>query len=182
MALAFARLALGIALVHRQTEAERDRGKALLVEVSDVFVRQRHNLGDLPLVNVYVAQERARCGDRDGAIPQMGAAADHLAREGQLLGWGTPATGVLVETLLDRAAESDSAADLTEAEAAIERLAAASTDEGLVMREVWLLRLRALLARAHGDTAAYVHFRDRYREMAKTLGFAGHMNWAEAMK
>ena len=35
----------------------------------------------------------------------MRAAADHLFREGQLLGWGIPATGVLVETLLDRGAE-----------------------------------------------------------------------------
>ena len=32
----------------------------------------------------------------------MRAAVDHLFREGQLLGWGIPATGVLVETLLDR--------------------------------------------------------------------------------
>ena len=39
---------------------------------------------------------------------------------------------------------------MAEAEAAIERLAAAPADEGLVMRDIWLLRLRALLARAHG--------------------------------
>jgi hypothetical protein len=88
-----------------------------------------------------------------------------------------PAPGVLVETLLDRGAESDAA----EAEAAIERLAAAPTDEGLVMRDIWLLRLRALLARAHGDEAAYREFRDCYRDMARTLGFEGHIAWAEAM-
>ena len=81
----------------------------------------------------------------------MRAAADHLFREGQLLAWGVPATGVLVETLLDRGADGD----VAEAEAAIERLAAAPADEGLVIREIWLLRLRALLARAHGDDAAY---------------------------
>ena len=55
------------------------------------------------------------------------------------------------------------------------------TDEGLVIRDVWLLRLRALLARAQGDAAAHTHFRDRYRDMAKTLGFEGHIAWAEAM-
>jgi hypothetical protein len=88
-----------------------------------------------------------------------------------------PAPGVLVETLLDRGAESDAA----EAEAAIERLAAAPTDEGLVMRDIWLLRLRALLARAHGDDIAYRDFRDCYRDMARTLGFEGHIAWAEAM-
>ena len=107
----------------------------------------------------------------------MRAAADHLFREGQLLVWGIPATGVLVETLLDRGADGD----VTEAEAAIERLATAPADEGLVIREIWLLRLRALLARAHGDATAYADFRDRYRDMAKTLGFEGHIAWAEAM-
>jgi hypothetical protein len=70
---------------------------------------------------------------------------------------------------------------VAEAEAAVERLAATPADEGLVIRKIWLLRLRALLARAHGDTAAYAHFRDRYRDMARTLGFEGHIAWAEAM-
>jgi hypothetical protein len=60
-------------------------------------------------------------------------------------------------------------------------LAAAPADEGLVTRDFWLLRLRALLAQARGDAAAYAHFRDRYRDMAKTLGFEGHIAWAEAM-
>jgi hypothetical protein len=48
-------------------------------------------------------------------------------------------------------------------------------------REIWLLRLRALLARAHCDDAAYADFRDRYRDMATSLGFEGHIGWAEAM-
>jgi len=43
------------------------------------------------------------------------------------------------------------------------------------------LRLRALLARAHGDAAAHRNYRDRYRAMAIELGFEGHMRWAEAM-
>jgi hypothetical protein len=84
-----------------------------------------------------------------------------------------------VETLLDRGAGGD----LDEAEAAIDRLARLPADgsEGLVIRDIWLLRLRALLARAHGDAAAYTDFRDRYRDMAKTLEFEGHIAWAEAM-
>ena len=170
-------MTLGLALVHRQTDAERDRGQQLLAEVSEVFLRQGYLLGELPIVNVYSARERARRGDRDDAIPLMRAAVDHLFRDGQLLAWGIPATGVLVETLLDRGADGD----VAEAEAAIERLAAAPAEEGLVIRDIWLLRLRALLARAHGDTAAYADFRDRYRDMAKTLGFEGHIEWAEAM-
>ena len=107
----------------------------------------------------------------------MRSAVDHLVRQGQLRAWGVPATGVLVETLLDRGAD----ADVVEAEAAIERLASAPADEGPVIRDIWLLRLRALLARVHGDATAYAHFRDRYRDMARTLGFGGHIAWAEAM-
>ena len=177
VAVALARLTLGLALVHRPPAAERDRGYKLLAEVSDVFVRRGYLLCDLPLVKVYLARETARRGDRDDAIPIMRAAVDHLFREGRLLLWGIPATGVLVETLLDCRAE----ADVAEAEAAIERLASAPADEGLVIRDIWLLRLRALLARVHGDAAAYAHLRDRYRDMAKTLGYEGHIEWAEAM-
>ena len=175
--LGVAWLTLGLARVHRHTDAERDRGQKLLAEVREVFLRGGHFLCDLPMLDVYVARETARRGDRDGAIPLMRAAVDHLVREGQQLGWGVPATGVLVETLLDRGDESD----VGEAEAAIERLAAAPADEGLAGRDILLLRLRALLARAHGDDAGYRGYRDRYRDMAKTLGFEGHMTWAEAM-
>jgi hypothetical protein len=178
LAVVFARLDLGLALVHRQATAERDRGQKLLAEVGEAFLRRGHNLGDRPLVEVYLAHERARRGDRDGAIPLMRAAVDHLFREGRLLLWGVAATGVLVETLLAPGTESD----VADAEAAIERLAAAPADEGLVMRDIWLLRLRALLARAHGDAAGYAQLRDRYRDMAKTLGFEGHIAWAEAMR
>jgi hypothetical protein len=177
LALAMARATLGVALVHRQTDADRDRGQKLLAEVSEVFLRRGYMLAEVPLVEVYAARERARRGDRDNAIPLMRAAIDHLFREGRLLVWGVPATGVLVETLLDRGAESD----VAEAEAAITRLADTPADEGLVIREVWLLRLRALLAQAVGDETAYRDYRDRYRELATELGFEGHIAWAEAM-
>jgi class 3 adenylate cyclase len=178
LAVAAARLTLGVALVHRPTAAERDRGHKLLAEVSDVFLRQEgYNLAELPALDMYLARERARAGDRDDAISLMRAQTDPLFREGHLLMWGVPATGVLVETLLDRGAD----ADVAEADAAIERLAAAPADDGLAIREVTLLRLRALLARARGDEAAYRDDRDRYRDMATSLGFEGHIPWAEAM-
>jgi len=175
--LAVVWMTLGVALVHRQTAADRGRGQQLLAEVSDVFVRRGYLLAELPIVEVYVARERARRGDRDEAIPLMRAAADHLFREGRLLLWGVAATGVLVEALLDRGADGD----VAEAEAAVTRLADAPADDGLAMREILLLRLHALLARAQGDDAAYRDYRDRYRAMARSLGFEGHMKWAEAM-
>jgi class 3 adenylate cyclase len=175
LALTVARATLGLALAHRQGAAERDRGQTLLTEVSEVFLRRGHNLSELPLIEVYSARERARRGDRNEAIPLMRAAVDELFREG--LAWGVPATGVLVETLLDRGAEGD----VIEAEAAIERLAAAPADEGPVVRDIWLLRLRALLSRARGDDVAYRDLVNRYFAMAESLGFEGHMAWAEAM-
>ena len=177
LALTIAQVTLGAVLVHRPTAAERDRGQKLLAEVSEVFLRQRYNLLALPGIALYLARESARRGDDDEAIPRMRTALDDLVRQGQLLSSGILGTGVLVETLLDRG----TAADVVEAEAAIERLAAAPADEGLVMRDIWLLRLRALLAQAHGDAATYADLRDRYRDMAKTLGYEGHIAWAEAM-
>ena len=46
--------------------------------------------------------------------------------------------------------------------------------------QIVLLRLRALLAGARGDFA-YRDLVRRYRAMAESLGFEGHMAWAEAM-
>ena len=60
------------------------------------------------------------------------------------------------ETLLDRGADSD----LTEAQEAIDRLANLPGDEGWVLCDITLLQLRALLAHARGDKAAYRDHRD----------------------
>jgi class 3 adenylate cyclase len=177
LALTVARLTLGVSLLHRKTAPERDRGQQVLAELSDLLLRREHIMGELPLVNVYLARERARRGDLDGAIPLIRATTGHRFLEGHLLAWAVPATGVLVETLLDRGADGD----VAEADAAIARLATAESDDGLAVRDILLLRLRALLARAHGDAATYTHFRERYRDMAKTLEFEGHIAWAEAM-
>ena len=177
LALTFTRATLGLALVHRSTDAERVRGQKLLAEVSDTYRRHGHNLCELPLVEGFSTRESARRGGRDAATPRMRAAADHSFRDGRLLAWSVPVTGVLVETLLDRGTESD----VAEAQAAIERLAEAPSDEGLDVRDIWLLRLRALMAQAHGDEVAYRDYRDRYRETATSLGFDGHVRWAEAM-
>ncbi|HUB54715.1 MAG TPA: zinc ribbon domain-containing protein [Mycobacterium sp.] len=126
--------------------------------------------------DVYSAREKARQGDREGAIPLIRAGVDRLFGEEPLRGPGIPATGVLVETLLEVGTESD----IAEAEATIERLAAAPTEES-ALREVWLLRLRALLALARGEGVKYLGFLNRYRNMATSLGFEGHIAWAEAM-
>jgi adenylate cyclase len=87
------------------------------------------------------------------------------------------ATTVLVEAQLRRGADGD----LQDAQGAIDRLAAVPTDPGFVLNEIWLLRLRALLARSNGDEAGYRDFADRYRKLATELGFEGHIALAEAM-
>jgi hypothetical protein len=176
LALGCFRFTLGFALMHRDSPAERERGLAVLGQVRDMCLQGRFYRFILPSVEALIARERARRGDRDGAIPLLREAVDDLFHAGQL--WNCiGATAILVETLLDRGANGD----VTDAEAATERLAAAPADEGLVIREIWLLRLRALLARSHGDDTSYRDYRDRYRAMATELGFEGHMKWAEAM-
>jgi hypothetical protein len=75
------------------------------------------------------------------------------------LQWCGPATAVLVEALLHRGVH----ADATEADAAIDRLEAASVARGWLINAIWPLRLRARLARAHGDDGAYRHYRNGYR-------------------
>ena len=80
------------------------------------------------------------------------------------------------ETLLEAATSTD----LSEAETAIDRLAA-SGDEHQPIRDIMVLRLRTLLAKARRDDAAYRDLRERYRAMANSLGYEGHLAWAEAM-
>jgi hypothetical protein len=87
------------------------------------------------------------------------------------------AASVLVLSLLQRG----SASDIAEAEAAIERLATVPTDPGFVLFDLPLLRMRALLARARGDDAGYRDWTDKYRAMANSLGFEGHMAIAATM-
>jgi hypothetical protein len=106
----------------------------------------------------------------------MRQAVDELRQAGHLFYrvWGT---GVLVQTLLERGAQGD----LAEAQDAIDRLANLRADQDSAMLEITLLRLRSLLSRARGDDVAYRDYRDRYRAMAESLGFEGHIAWAEAM-
>ncbi len=174
-AVSLSEYSLGVALLSRDAAADRHRGLELMVQAGDIFVRERV-LFLAPVIELWVARERARRGDRDAAIAVMRKAVDELHQEGQLF-YGAWGTGVLVETLLDRGAQGD----LAEAQKAIDRLAVLWVDDGSATREIMLLRLRALLARARGDDVAYRDYRDRYRAMAESLGFEGHIAWAEAM-
>ncbi|MEB4211262.1 hypothetical protein [Mycobacterium sp. 94-17] len=71
--------------------------------------------------------------------------------------------------------------DLAEARRTIDRLAATPKEPGFVMHDLWLLPMRALEARARGDEPAYRDYRDRYRAIANSLGFEGHIARAQSM-
>jgi hypothetical protein len=176
-ALSFAKFVWGIALAPRRAPADRQRGLELVTQLRDRWLRERSFLHWVPIVDLYVARERAVRGDRDGAISVMREAVDDLFTRGEFAYLLLGADATLVQTLLDRGADSD----LAEAQEAIDRLANLRGDEGWVLRDITLLQLRALLAQARGDDAAYRDHRDRYRTMATSLGFEGHMAWAEAM-
>jgi hypothetical protein len=173
-ALGLAECTLGIALLSRDAAADRDRGMELMVQFGEV-VRERAPFL-VPVADVFVARERAGRGDRDAAIAVMRKAVDESHPAGRL-GFGVWGTGVLVETLLQRGAEGD----LAEAQQVIDRLANLPATDGWAMLEITLLRLRTLVARARGDDVAYQDLVSRYRGMAESLGFEGHIAWAEAM-
>ncbi len=159
-------------------DADRERGLELMSRARETWLRLHvHFL--LPVTELWAARETAKRGDRDAAIPVMRTAVDDLRRAGDL-GYGVWAAGVLAETLLERGTE----ADVAEAQGLFDWLAnlpADGTDQDWAVRDVTLLRLRALFAGARGDGAAYRDLVSRYRATAESLGFEGHTAWAEAM-
>ena len=175
VAVSLAEYTLAVGLLSRDAEAERHRGLELMMQARDIWLRLRV-LFLVPVTDLWAARDGARRGDRDAAIPVMRKAVDEMHRAGEL-GYGVWGTGVLAETLLERGAEGD----LAEAQEAIDRLANLPADDGSAMREITLLRLRALQSRARGDDVAYHDLVSRYHAMAKSLGFEGHIAWAEAM-
>jgi adenylate cyclase len=174
-ALAAARLRRGLHLI-RSDEPQRAEGIRLLAMVRQAVLEKRFLMGSVQVIDFALAEDHARVGDLDVAIVMLRAVVDDLFVKGGTSFRG-PAVASLVETLLQRGAD----ADVREAAAVIERLAAVPTEPGFVLYEVTLLRLRALVAQAGGDETAYRAFRDRYRAMATSLGFEGHIAMAEAM-
>jgi len=167
---------LGRVLMERESPEERQRGSELLQDVRAMSGQRRYSVNHLPVLDICIEREKVRHGDYSEAIPAIRKALAALFFEGQvvLAIWGT---AILVDALLSRDDESDYA----EAHAAIDNLANLPGDVSGVVRDIWLLRLRALLAKARGDETTYRDYRDRYRQMATSLGFEGHMQWAEEM-
>jgi adenylate cyclase len=174
LTLACAQCARGIVLL--ADNAQRDDAIALLAATREASLQERFTILVATWVDLVFALEKARTGDVDGAIELARPAIEfeYACGDAMFLPW---ATAALVQVLLSRGGQTD----LQEAQAAIQRLAAVPTEPGYVMNDIWLLRMRAWEAQARRDEAAYHDYRDRYREMANSLGFEGHIKWAEEM-
>lgn len=174
-AVDMAQCVLGSVLLDIDDDNHRDRGVELLTRNRELCLRQRYPMSELALTEFELARERFRRDvGRDEAIRTMRESLDSLFDRRQLT-YAISATRGFVDALLERGTGSD----ITDAGAATERLADLDAD-GSVIRDLWLLHCRALVAHARRDTS-YPELRDRYREKATSLDYAGHMAWAEAM-
>jgi adenylate cyclase len=83
-----------------------------------------------------------------------------------------------VESLLRRGGD----AAVREAEETLAQFTAFATGSGFEVFDVLVLQLRASIARAHGDDVGYRDTVARYRALAESFGFEGHIAIAEAMQ
>jgi len=156
---------------------QREDAFPLLAAAREAALQERFTVLVATFVDLVVAREKSSVGDLDGAIELARPAVEAEYTCADVMNLAA-ATATLVNSLLRRGG----AADLLEAQAAIERLAAVPSEPGFVMNNIWLLRMRAWEAQARGDELAYRDYRDRYREMANSLGFEGHIAWASEME
>lgn len=170
-----ARYVLGGQLLYQDTEDDWDRGLQMVTQVRDAWTRNRTMLVEVTFMDALLGVDRANRGEFDAAVPLLREAAQTMFGRRQYTYW-IPVVGFLVETLLKRGADDDTA----EAADIIAELERAPLD-GSVIRDVWVLRVKALLAHTTGDDAAYRELADRYRKMAHDLGYEGHQKWAAAM-
>ena len=171
LTLAAALMARGVTLFNRRGP-ERDEGYRLLSKLQELAVAEQFG----QIVDIHTAILKFETADVDGAIELARAITRNLYASGEMY-WRQLAIRTLVEALIGRGDPDD----IIEAQAEIDRLAAVPTDPGFVMHALPLLRMRALLAQAHGDDDGYRQFADRYLKMAIDLDRPGHIALAEAM-
>jgi adenylate cyclase len=171
-ALYSAKFARGLVLAY-QRGPQCVEALDLLAFAGDAARREIFTMWILPIIDFETVKEKAHTGDLDGAIELARALVDSEFAAGQLIS-RAPAVTLLVDLILKRA----TAADLREAQAAIDRMAADPTEPGVVLNEMAVLRGRALLAKAQGDTDAFQRIVREYRESATAYGFEGHLQMA----
>ena len=169
-----AKYSRGLALVH-QEGPERDEGFAMLRMARDAALQERFSMIAVEVFDIEIAREKLRTGDIEGAIDLSRSTVEAEITNGEAT-FLPAAVAVLVEALLRRGAD----ADLQEAEAAVASLATVA-NSGYQLYDLFLHRLRALLARACGDEARFRGFVDSYREMAEALDIKRHIAIANEM-
>ncbi len=167
------RLEFGTALIYHDG-GDRQRGFKVLAELRDMCAKQRYAVNAVPYVDVYAAREKAALGDPDGAVQQLRTITDEVFKTRHV---GNADVAACCRDALERSCDGD----LAEAEAAIDRMENLPVDFRWAARDIAVLRLRALLSQSRGEEAAYQDLAQRYRAMATSLGYEGHMQWAEAM-
>lgn len=172
-ALAYALFNRAVSLLHHNSEAD---GLEFLVQAKEMVVREQLTTTVRRMCDIEFARAHSRSGDYGSAIELASTVLAEQFETGEMIFRG-PATTVLVEALLSRGVAGDIAA----AELAVDRLAAVPTEPEFVLHELAVLRLRALLARAHGDAAGYAQFRERFRDKAVQASFEGCLAQAEAL-
>lgn len=173
-AVASAEYTLGIMLLYSDAAADRERGLEIMVRARARLSQRIPSL--LPVTDLVIAPERIKRGDRDLAIAVVRNTVAELYRAGRI-GYAILGSSVLVEALLERGADGD----VDEAQEAIDRLASLEAEHSSTIFDIFLLRLRALLARSRDADGAWRDLVKRHREMADSLGYEGHSVWAAAM-
>jgi len=173
--LVLIRMTMGYALAESES-ADADRGYDMLAELCETCIEEKYALNAVGPLQMYAVRRMTARGDFDGAIAHGRRALDELYRSENTFNLDV-GTSAVAEALIARGTDSD----LSEAEAIIDRLAASLPGTPWVTRDVYVLRLRALLAAARSNVGAYREFRDRYRQMSNDLGYEGHMKWAAEM-
>ena len=176
VALSLAEYTLAVALLSRDAVADRDRGLELTVRARDIWLRERASFM-LPVNDLFAAPGAGRAR-RPGCS---------RSRDAPGRGRAAPGRTALLWRLGHRRSGGDTAGAWRRwrpgrgprGDRSVGEPAGGRRFGG---REITLLRLRTLLARARGDDVAYRDFVSRYRAMAESLGFEGHIAMAQAMK
>ena len=175
-ALLFAEYGLGGALSYRDASEDRERGLELVLQAREKLRERVPCL--VPAIDILAAASDTAEPADDGVISVMRRGVDELQRQGRLRGgYGILGASLLAEALIERGGEGD----LAEARQAIERMTDLAAESRLAILDVTLLRLRTLLALASGDHVAHRDLLGRYRDMAESLGYEGHIAWVEEM-
>lgn len=164
LTLALAQIGRGLVLVYGDDPGEE--GTAMLAEARKSALERGFTMNAVSLIDPALARRKARQGDHSGAIDLARSAIAVMSERREVLSVGV-ATTSLVESLMERRADGDEC----EAEAALDDLAALRADEGFILHELPLLRLRAMLARTRGDESGAAEYTDRYRALAASAEF-----------